>query len=499
MKNRRFLGAFTLIILGVIFGAVLVSGFGWVRPSLANITIGAQVPPVTDVDVNSFSKAFVEVAEKVTPSIVQITVLSENKRSVPDDFFRFFPFKDFDVPKDQIGSGSGVIISADGYILTNNHVIEDANKVTVTLNDKRVLDATVVGTDPMTDLAVIKVDAGSLPVAYLGDSDQLRVGTWVMAIGNPMSLASTVTAGIVSAKGRSIGILGRGDNSATAIEDFIQTDAAINPGNSGGALVDLSGSVIGINTAIASQTGTYIGYGFAIPINLAKTVAKELIANGKVNRGYIGVNITEVDPATAKAVGLDKARGIMVQGLLEDGAAKKAGIKEGDIILKVDGREVNRVNQLQSYIATKSAGSDVKVTIFRDGKEFDKTVTLKSRTGETTAEPVKDSEERSSKKKSSSSQLTFDNIGLTARNLSDEELRQYKIESGVMIADVKALSKAYEQGLGRGLVIAQVDRKNIDSVDDLESILNSKKGSAVLLKIIDRAGTTRFVGLEIPK
>ncbi|MGE5363920.1 MAG: Do family serine endopeptidase [Bacteroidota bacterium] len=497
MKKKNLFGTFALVAIGVIFGAVLVSGFGWVRPGLADISIGAKVPPVTDVDVNAFSKAFVEVAEKVTPSIVQITVLAENKQQVPDEFFRFFPFKDFDVPKDQIGSGSGVIISADGYILTNNHVVENANKVSVTLFDKRVMDATVVGTDPLTDLAVIKVDASNLPLAYLGNSDEIKVGTWVMAIGNPMSLASTVTAGIVSAKGRSIGILNR-ENPGVAIEDFIQTDAAINPGNSGGALVDLSGSVIGINTAIASQTGTYIGYGFAIPINLAKTVAKELIANGKVNRGYIGVNITEVDAATAKAVGLDKARGIMIQGLVENGAAKKADLREGDIILKVDGREVNRPNELQSYIGSKSAGTEVKLTVFRDGKQIEKSVTLKTREGNDNVEPVKDTDAKGKTKRGSSNQLTFDNIGLTVKNLSDDEKKAFKQNQGVMITDVKALSKAYEQNLGKGLMITQADRKNVETVDDLEEILNSKKGSAVLLKLVDKEGTTRFVGIEIP-
>ncbi|RKY97491.1 MAG: trypsin, partial [Ignavibacteriae bacterium] len=285
MKAKGIIGAAALLIIGVLFGAVLVSGFGLVRPSLADVNLGAEEPPVNlDADASSFSQSFIEVAETVTPTIVQISVVSERENPHGDWFF--FPFKD--MPQEQRGSGSGIIISEDGYIITNNHVVENANKVSVGLYDKRRFDATVIGTDPLTDLAVVKIDAEDLPVAYLGDSDNLKVGQWVMAIGNPLSLSSTVTAGIVSAIGRGqLGLI----RDSYGVENFIQTDAAINPGNSGGALVDLSGSVIGVNSAIAAGGGgTYIGYGFAIPINLAKAVAKDLIAHGKVSRGYIGVN-----------------------------------------------------------------------------------------------------------------------------------------------------------------------------------------------------------------
>jgi serine protease Do len=290
------------------------------------------VPPVNlDADATAFSKAFIEVAEKVTPTIVHISVVSDRSKNREDDMF--FPF--FREMPQQRGSGSGIIISEDGYIITNNHVVENASTVNVGLFDKRTFTAKVVGTDPLTDLAVIKIDATDLPVSYLGDSDDIRVGQWVMAIGNPLSLSSTVTAGIVSAMGRGqLGLI----RDSYGVENFIQTDAAINPGNSGGALVDLSGAVIGVNSAIAaSRTGTYIGYGFAIPINLAKAVAKDLIAHGKVSRGYIGINIGEVDDAMAKSLGLDRPRGIIVQGLVAGGAAADADVKEGDVILKVDG------------------------------------------------------------------------------------------------------------------------------------------------------------------
>ncbi|MGE5457862.1 MAG: Do family serine endopeptidase [Methanococcaceae archaeon] len=500
MKNKNLFGAIALIVVGVVFGAVLVSGFGWVRPSLADVTIGAKNPPITDIDVKGFSKAFVEVADKVTPSIVQINVKSELKKNPHDDLNFFFPFKDFDMPKEELGSGSGVIISEDGYILTNNHVVENASTVQVKLFDKRTLDATVVGTDPQTDLAVIKIDAGNLQAAYLGNSDDIKVGQWVMAIGNPMSLASTVTAGIISAKDRNINILNR-DNSGTGIEDFIQTDAVINPGNSGGALVDLSGSVIGINSAIATGgSGTYIGYGFAIPINLAKTVSKELIATGKVNRGYIGVQIQAVDPSTARAVGLDKTRGVIVQSIVENGAAAKADIKETDIILKVDGKEVNEPNQLQSLIAQKTAGTTVNLTIWRDGKEMNRSVVLKSRNNEDVkAEKVSEDANPGKKGKTSATTLSFDKLGMTVKELSSDEQKAFKDNSGVLITDVQSLGRAYDQGLRKGFLITQVDKKKIDSIDDFDSMIKSNKGKAVLLKLVDGQGTARFVGLEIPQ
>ena len=292
--------------------------------------------------------------------------------------FPFFFKREDGTPRNRQGGGSGVIISKDGYILTNNHVVENAVSVKITLFDKREMDAEVVGTDPLTDLAVVKVEAKDLPEAFLGDSDKVKVGSWVMAIGNPLNyLTSTVTAGIVSAIGRNINIIQ--DN--YGIEDFIQTDAAINPGNSGGALVDLNGAVIGINSAIATNgfNASYIGYGFAIPINMAKSVAQDLIENGEVSRGYIGVSIKEVDAATAKALGLEKPMGIMIQNVVEDGAASKEDIVAGDVILKVDGREVNKPNELQSYIARKRAGNNVELLIFRDGDEIKRTVKLKGK------------------------------------------------------------------------------------------------------------------------
>jgi len=495
MRSKRGLyGAFALILIGVLFGAILLSGFGLVRPNLADIHLGASEPPVNlDADATAFSKAFIEVAEKVTPAIVQISVVSERESPHDDFFFPFFK----DMPQEQRGSGSGIIISEDGYILTNNHVVQNANSVDVGLYDRRNFSAKVIGTDPLTDLAVIKIDADNLPTAYLGDSDHLKVGQWVMAIGNPLSLASTVTAGIVSAIGRGqLGLIR--DN--YGVENFIQTDAVINPGNSGGALVDLSGAVVGVNSAIATQgTGTYIGYGFAIPINLAQSVAKDLIAHGSVSRGYIGVLIDEVDDAMAKSLGMDKPRGIIVQDLVKGGAAEDADIKVGDVILQIDGKEVNQSNQLQSYVATKTAGSKVTLTLFRDGKEIQRTVELKPRDIESKTEPVVDNSEKNNDKGNSTTTATFDGIGLSVRNLSSKEKDKYNTDEGVLITEVKPYGRAYDQRLAQGLVIVEADKKKIENVEDLKRVFEQKKGSAVLLKLQDAEGANMFRGIEIPE
>lgn len=500
MRTKNIVAALVLVLLGVIFGVVLVSGFGWVRPSLAEVQIGTQVAPVQDIDPEllSFNKAFIEVAEKVTPSIVQIRVISRVDRdeSRNDPFHFFMPFRD-DIPRERQGSGSGIIISDDGYILTNNHVVENASQVSVDLYDRTSYDAEVIGTDPLTDLAVIKIDAEDLPAAYLGDSDKLKVGEWVMAIGNPLAFTSTVTAGIVSAFGRSLNLI----RDSYGVENYIQTDAVINRGNSGGALVDLSGAVVGINSAIATDgmSSTYIGYGFAIPINLAKSVAQDLIANGKVNRGYIGVRIEAVDAATAKAIGLDKPKGVLIQDIIEDGAAAEEDIKEGDVILKVDDVEVNQPNELQAYIARKRANDDVVLTLFRDGDTINRTITLKARDeNESSVKASNDrNEDRDLDKKID--ELEIESIGLKIKDMTSSQLSDYNVEYGVLITDVKRYSKAYDQGLGRGLVITELDRKPINDVTEFEDIVESKKGNAVLLKVIDKQGTTRFVGLEIPQ
>jgi serine protease Do len=494
MKYKGIIGAVALIVIGIVFGALLVSGFGLVRPSLADVELGAPAPPVNlNADASSFSKAFIEVAKKVTPAIVQINVVSETKENPNQDFFFFFR----NLPKEEKGSGSGIIISPDGYIVTNNHVIQGAKQVKVSLYDKRVFSAKVVGADPLTDIAVIKIDANNLPTAYLGNSDSVKVGQWVMAIGNPLSLTSTVTAGIISAEGRGgLGLI----NSHYGVEDYLQTDAAINPGNSGGALVDLSGAVIGVNAAIAANgTDSYIGYGFAVPINLVKAVSKELIATGKVDRGYIGVSIGDIDDAMAKSLGLSKPEGVIIQSVLPDGAASKEDIKSGDVILKIDGQPVNQANELQSFIASKRAGDQVTLTLYRNGNEIQRTVTLKPRADETNAQPTSNVSPNENENNESNSSATFDKLGLSVRNLTSDEKSQYSVNNGVLITDIKPFSEAEDEQLFRGAIITQADKQEVDNVGDLKKILNDNKGSNILLKLQDTKGNAFYKGIEVPK
>ncbi len=502
MKRRTLFSTISLIVIGIVFGAILVSSIGYDKKSKAEtLQVGSDSSPVTSVNLTDFNQAFIEVAEKVTPSIVSIKVVSTVKGSPHIQFEGFdlpFQFKE-KMPKKQQGSGSGVIISKDGYILTNNHVVENANSLEVVFSDRRKLSAKIIGRDPLTDLAVIKVDAEDLPAAYLGNSDNLKVGTWVMAIGNPLGyLSSTVTAGIVSAIGRNINLI----KDSYGVEDYIQTDAAINPGNSGGALVNLEGAVIGINSAIATNgfSASYIGYGFAIPINLAKSVAEDLIEHGKVSRGYIGVSISEVDIATAKAIGLDKPKGIMIQAIVEDGAASKEDIEAGDVILEVDGREVNRPNELQSYIARKHAGTEVELKLYRDGKTITRNVTLKARDDDNTEKiTLADTESKENKDAEEINEIKFDELGLTVKDLPKSTLKKFNVKNGIYVKDVERFSKAANQRLFPGVIIVEVDKKPIKSVSKFKKIVENKKGDAILLKIQDEKGNTNFVGLEIPE
>ncbi len=494
MNRRSIWSALGLLIIGAVFGATLVGNFGYMHKSYAgDVKLGSDSEPVQQVSgsLQSFENAFVQVAQKVTPSIVEIKVVSKIKGNPHEGLPFFMPF---DMPKQQEGLGSGVIISKDGYIVTNNHVVENATSVTVTLHDKREYDAEVIGTDPLTDLAVIKIDADDITPIHFGNSDSIKVGQWVMAIGNPLSFSSTVTAGIISAKNRSLRLI----KDSYGVENFIQTDAVINPGNSGGALVDLHGSLIGINTAIATNgfSASYIGYGFAIPVNLVKAVAEDLIENGEVSRGYIGVRIEAVSDATARAVGLDKPKGVLIQGIVEDGAAAEKDIKEGDIILKVDDKEVTQPNELQSYIATKRAGDTVKLTLYRDGKTIERYVTLKAPKNKGKSHHRKEAKK---KRKHEIETKEFANIGLTVRDLYDNEYDEYGVDNGIMITKTERFGKADEAGIGRGLVIVEADRQKIDNVEQFEKIIDDKKGNAVLLKVVYPDGSKRFVGLEIPE
>ncbi len=502
MSKKSIIFAGLLLVVALSFGGLLIANFGNVKQIVAGPQVDFKTAPAIEnpnPQLKGLNDAFVEIAKTVTPTVayIEVTTAGESNERLDNDQNQF-PFNlppEFRMPEEGPGrgSGSGIIISEDGYIVTNNHVIKNAsdNGIKVTLTDKREFTAKLVGVDPNTDVAVIKVDASDLPAATIGNSDNVQVGQWVVAIGNPLGLNSTVTAGIVSALGRNIQLGG----DSYSISNFIQTDAAINPGNSGGALVDINGNLVGINTAIKTTNGYYQGYGFAIPINLAKNVASELMKNGKISRGYIGVTIKDVDIKEAKGLGLDKAQGVLVQDVIVGGAGDDAGVKSGDVILTVDGKEVNAANELQTIIGSHRPGESVTLKIFRDGKTVEKVVTLKpkdekaNQTAENTT-PKEDSKDLTSK--------SFESIGITVTGLTNSIKEKYDVNQGLYINSVKRFSEGFDRGLIEGLVILEVDKEPIESVDQFSSIVNNKnKGDVLLLKVKNVQGTVRLIAVEI--
>ncbi|GAB1445766.1 MAG: Do family serine endopeptidase [Cyclobacteriaceae bacterium] len=404
---------------------------------------------------------FTSAAEKTIPSVVHIrsTVKetpSMQQLQIPESFRDFFGGNLGNnlqqKPEPEVASGSGVIIRPDGYIVTNNHVVAEASKIEVTLNDNRTFNAEVVGTDPNTDMALIRIDAKDLPSMPIGDSDAAKVGEWVLAVGNPFNLESTVTAGIVSAKGRNINIY----EDRSAIESFIQTDAAINPGNSGGALVDLNGNLIGINTAIATPTGVYAGYGFAVPSNLMKKVIDDLINYGKVQRAYLGVMIHNLDSKLAKEKNISINEGIYVDSVMEEGAANTAGIKPGDVITKLDENAIKSSSQLQEGIARHKPGDKINLTIFRQGKEKTINVDLKNNSGNTEiTKAYKDD--------------ILKGLGAEFENLSKGEKAKLGLEGkgGVKVIHLNLGKLTQQTDIQEGFIITSVNNKAISNVDDL--------------------------------
>ncbi len=461
-----------------------------------------QANALAALPLQNLSDAFATVAETVRPSVVFIRS-SKSERSaqqgrdprIPQGMEPFFQFPRRNRPEFDQGSGSGFIVSADGYILTNNHVVEDADKVTVRLLDRREFDAKVVGTDPNTDVAVLKIDAANLTPALLGDSDKERVGEWVLAIGNPLGegLTFTVTSGIISAKGRTLNGLQRTD---LTISDFIQTDAAINPGNSGGPLVNVKGEVIGINSAIASETGFYSGYGFAIPINMAREVMTQLIETGKVHRAALGISIAEATPADAKYVGLSQPYGVKVAGLTANSAAQKAGLEEGDIIIAVDGRKVERVGQLQQVVGFKKPGETVAVEVARKGGAR-KTFKVRLQSLDEAQRLAQGANPNGGQDEEALPEGTADNIassrlGVQVEGLGADDARQMGLPAGtegVVVTDVTPGGPTWEilRPVGNGFadIILSVEGQPVRSSAELRKVLQDQKpGSVVTLRIL---------------
>jgi serine protease Do len=467
--------------------ALLLAGslFGWTASSFGSEDMsGASVPPpvVERLD-NGAAASYAPIVDRVAPAVVTIRserLVRMTSQSLPDHpFFRdFFGDRMPQAPRREGGMGSGVIVRQDGYILTNQHVVDGAEEVTVELTDGRTFDAKVVGTDEPSDLAVLKIDAPNLKTLALGDSDSVRVGDVVLAVGNPLGVGQTVTMGIVSAKGRSTST---GDGS---FEDFIQTDAPINRGNSGGALVNTEGELIGINSQILSPTGGNIGIGFSIPANMARNVMAQLIEHGEVRRGRLGVTIQGITPELARSLNLSGTSGALVSDVDEGSPAEAAGLKRGDVITGLNGAPVKETNELRNEIAALQPGSEAKLTIMRDGKEQMLTARLGELEGVNRAESLERAAEGSAK------------FGLSVEPLTAERARELGIEarSGVVVAGVEPGSRAADAGLRTGDVIEQVDRKPVTSIEALRSALNT--GSAPALLLVHRGETTVFVTLE---
>jgi len=450
-----------------------------------------KTPKISRDSINFLQKtgqAMAEVAEAVMPTVVNISVVKTDKITgtpfapfYDDPFFRKFfgdRFRHQETPRERksFSLGSGVIVSPDGYILTNNHVIKDADKIKVVLLDKREFIGKVIGNDPKTDLSVIKIDTDNLSSITLGNSDELRVGELVLAIGNPFRLNQTITMGIVSAVGRAnVGI--------AEYEDFIQTDAAINPGNSGGALVNVKGELIGINTAIFSTTGGYQGIGFAIPSNMAKIVMNSLIQKGKVIRGWLGVSIQAITPELATQFQLEKDYGTLISDVVKDSPAEEAGLLRGDVIFEFGGKQVDEPYMLRNIVASSFPGETVGLKVIRDGEIVELSVTIGNLPSETEKTPT-----------------TFKNVlkGISVQNLTPEAYRQLNLPDrirGVVVTDIEADSPSVTS-LIPGDIILEINRKAISNIEDYESIVSKIKPDQDVLLLVFRKGSTMFVPIK---
>jgi len=491
MSTRSFIAG--LLMSSVLGGLVALGVYKLTEkeaPQAAPSAIGQPVQFTNFLADSSFivpeGLNFVYAAEVATPAVVHIrsavSMASANQYKNPiEDAFKDF-FGDNYAPDNgrnygqAMSSGSGVIINPDGYIITNNHVIENATDIEVVLNDNRTFNAKVIGTDPNTDLALVKIDAAGLNYLTFGDSEKVRIGEWVLAVGNPFNLNSTVTAGIVSAKARNINILS--GRNGLQIESFIQTDAAVNPGNSGGALVNLKGQLIGVNTAIATQTGSFSGYSFAVPVSLVEKVVNDLKEFGVVQRGLLGIRIQDVNPQLSKDLKLTERQGVYVTLVNPGSSAEEAGLKEGDVIIEVNDHSVNTVAQLQEQIALKRPGDKVAIVYSRKGSLKKTTTVLKGISGST--EFVK-----------KESPMTIE--GATFQKLDEEELAKFELENGVQIEKLND-GKWKSAGIKEGFIVIAIDKMEVKEVEDIMNILQTKRGG-ILIEGVYPDGEKAFYGV----
>jgi serine protease Do len=506
-KHKMYQFGIVFIIMGVIIGFIIAGSFDLTRKIGANPLQSQEGNPSNSslegssagvAALEGLSTAFANVADQVNPSVVTIfteTIIKQRR----SPFFQF-PFEEFfgedfqkyfqspQVPEHeqkQYGLGSGVIVSADGIIITNNHVVEGADNIKIRLIDEKEYRAEIKGVDPRSDLAIIKIDAGNLPYLKMGDAEKARVGEWVLAIGSPLSpeLAHTVTSGIISAKGRS-GIFDNGQ-----YEDFIQTDAAINPGNSGGALVNLRGQLIGINTAIASRTGGFMGIGFAIPSNLAQKVMNDILQKGKVVRGWLGVIIQDVNPEIANALDLKTPTGALISSVQEGSPAEKAGLKSEDVVIKFGAKSVKNSRDLSNLVAAAEPNEEVVLTVLRDGKEKEIKVKL--------AERLEDQQTITQVQPNA-----VEKVGMEVADITPDLIQKYELKvkkDGVVITKIEKNSLASQSGLQPGDVILKINRKDIRNVSEYNEIIDDVKAGDTLLFYIQRNDSKLFVAFTLPK
>ncbi|MEM7163438.1 MAG: trypsin-like peptidase domain-containing protein [Bacteroidota bacterium] len=478
MKGKGLIGIF----IAALFGGIIAVG---VSNKIFNneIRVEERSEPVQFVTSpkivsSTGSLDFTLAAENTVNSVVHIKTVYE-MNDQPQSWFDMFQ-----MPNQRAqSSGSGVIIKDNGYIVTNNHVIEDADEIKVILNNNKSYDAKLIGTDPATDLAILKINEKNLPSVPFGNSDQLKIGEWVLAVGNPFSLTSTVTAGIVSAKGRNINLLEVDpDRKIFPIESFIQTDAAVNPGNSGGALVDTNGNLVGINTAIASRTGSYSGYSFAVPSSIVKKVANDLMEYGEVQRAFIGVSISDLNQEIAEDLGVDDVSGVFVRGLTPGGAAAEVGIESGDIILEVEGTLVNSVASLQEKVSQFRPGDQIEVLVKRNRELKDFKVTLRSSEGSTTLAATFDANRLKSE-------------GAWLEAVPQETLKKLDLSNGVKLSRDEG-GRFRRAGIREGFIITKIDKERVEKPKDVDQLLSAKEGG-VLIEGTYPDGTKAYYGFGL--
>ena len=474
------------MIVGLCVSVPIIAAVSDSQPASIDAT-KSQVSSTGSTEPNATANALPDLRQAAAQSIhavVHIKTEFERKNSVWDNFFNdpFFGGFGFSQPRKQYpltASGSGVIISADGYIVTNNHVVEGANRVTVTLNDKHEYSAEIIGRDPKTDLALIKIDATQLPFLTFGNSDSVQVGEWVLAIGNPFNLTSTVTAGIVSAKARNLNILGEN----TAVESFIQTDAAVNSGNSGGALVNTNGELIGINAAIASNTGSYTGYSFAIPGNIAKKIAEDLKEYGEPQTAYIGILISELDNDRAQQLNLKEIKGVLVEEVLTNSAAEDAGLKIGDVLLSFNNTAINSFSEMKEFLLQHRPGDVIVVHFMRNQKEQSIKVTLKNKNGTTAI--IQKTETN-----------TIEALGGTFEPLASDAKKRFAINNGILLASVDPNGILYRSGVQEGFIITAVNRVRVNTSQDIANAMK-KDANRLLLEGIYPNGNNVMYDIKL--